>query len=327
VTTVVMCLYLLLFGLNLIASYLLFRECFDLLGVGRPPEIKAWNRLHSKLLAGVRGRRRRATEGRLLVLRLVDTAISRLDVAEEKELFPSLPSTPGTHGTAAQRLALLNHPFGIRTGHQLLVVRGVLAAAAAGIMLAIPPASSLVGLGLRLMTPLMAFLFPWFQLEQAYNHKMNMMLTELPVLCDALAAHLAAGSGPVIEGLERSAEIITGPLRGEIEQLCRQLSHVATTAEFKGALRRLAHRFNHPAAAAFAQALEHCALRGLNIEETLRGVSRALEMEAARAHRRVTQSRAVLMEIVSLFYSFTILIILGFPIVMLFLESLGEAGF
>ncbi len=323
-TAMVMCLYLLLFGLNFTASYLLIRECFDLLGVGKPPEIKAWNRLHSKLLAGVGGRRLWATEGRLLVLRLVDTAISRLDVAGEKEL---LPSTPGTHGTAAQLLALLNHPFGIRTGHQLLVVRGVLAAAAAGIMLAIPPASSLVGLGLRLMTPLVAFLFPWFQLEQAYNHKMNMLLTELPVLCDALAAHLAAGSGPVVQGLQRSAEIITGPLRGEIEQLCSQLSHVATTAEFKGALRRLAHRFNHPSAAAFAQAVEHCALRGVNIEETLRGVSRALETEAARAHRRVTQSRAVLMEIVSLFYSFTILIILGFPIVMLFLESLGEAGF
>ncbi len=170
-----------------------------------------------------------------------------------------------------------------------------------------------------LLAPLGGFLFPLVWLSDVRKRRTKTVIKALPVYLDFITMAIEAGlnlSGALQQAMQKGP---SGPLRNEFAIVMRDLRSGSTRAE---AFKRMADRLDIPEITSFVNALVQAERMGGSMATTMRIQSEQRRSERfQRAEKQAMQAPVKLIFPLIVFIFPVTFIILGFPIVMKFLNN------
>ncbi len=184
------------------------------------------------------------------------------------------------------------------------------------VVTSIQPKESLLILSIA---PLAGFMFPLVWLSDTRKRRTKAVIRALPVYLDFITMAIEAGlnlSGAMQQAMNKGPK---GPLRNEFAIVMRDLRSGATRAD---AFKRMAERLDIPEITSFVNALVQAERMGGSMATTMRIQSTQRRSERfQRAEKQAMQAPVKLIFPLIVFIFPVTFIILGFPILMKFLNN------
>jgi tight adherence protein C len=209
----------------------------------------------------------------------------------------------------------------LMNAEQFIALRVVAAlifmALAALIVLSLEPANG--GILWVLIAPLLGFLFPLVWLADARKRREKGVTRALPVYLDFITMSVEAGlnlTGAIRQAMEKGPK---GPLRNEFGIVLRDLRSGVSRGD---SLKRMGERLNMKDVNSFVNAMVQAERIGASMATTLRIQSEQRRNERfQRAEKQAMQAPVKLIFPLIVFIFPVTFIVLGFPIVMKFINS------
>jgi len=169
------------------------------------------------------------------------------------------------------------------------------------------------------LAPIAGYMFPLVWLSDTRKRRTKAVIRALPVYLDFITMAIEAGlnlSGAMQQAMNKGPK---GPLRNEFAIVMRDLRSGATRAD---AFKRMAERLDVPEITSFVNALVQAERMGGSMATTMRIQSTQRRNERfQRAEKQAMQAPVKLIFPLIMFIFPVTFIILGFPIIMKFLNS------
>lgn len=170
-----------------------------------------------------------------------------------------------------------------------------------------------------LLALVVGYAYPWAWLRDARERRKRHVLKMLPIYVDFIRMAVEAGlnlSGAIAQAVDKGPE---GPLRQELGRVLRELRAGFTRAD---ALRRMAARLDLDAVHSLVGTLVQAERVGGSLSGTLKAISEQRRAERfQRAEKQALEAPVKLVGPLALFIFPVTFIILGFPIVMRFINE------